>query len=141
MGLKANSAFLNAYIELDKVCCEKFGISKGGVTEYVNRLIEYRFAPDRDEVLPKLVNYRNVRNRMAHDEGALHSISDIAKADAVWLTHLAKNITKGKDPVSRYLRKAKRYAISRIVFFFLRILLILGIIVGIFVALKYFNLI
>jgi hypothetical protein len=141
MGLKANSAFLNAYIELDNVCCEKFGISRGGVTEYLNRLIEMRFAPDRDEVLPKLVNYRNIRNRMAHDEGALHSISDIAKADAVWLTHLAKKITKGKDPVSRYTRKAKRYAVSRLIFAILKILLIAGVVVGAIFALKYFNVI
>lgn len=141
MGLKSNTAFLNAYIELDKVCCEQFGIARGGVTEYINRLIEMRYAPDRDEVLPKLVKYRNIRNRMAHDEGALKSISDIAKADAVWLTHMAKNITKGKDPVSRYVKRAKRYAVARIVFLIFRITLVAALVTGVLVILKHFNII
>lgn len=139
MGLKSNTNFLNAYIELDKACCEQFGIARGGVTEYINRLIDMRYAPDRDEVLPKLVKYRNIRNRMAHDEGALKSISDIAKADAVWLTHMAKNIAKGKDPVSRYVKRAKRYSVFRIIFLVFKILLAVALTAGVLVALKYFN--
>ncbi len=141
MGLKSNTNFLNAYIELDKVCCEQFGVSRGGVTEYINRLIEMRYAPDRNEVLPKLVNYRNLRNRMAHDEGALKNISNIAKADVVWLSHLAKNIAKGKDPISRYLKRAKRYAVSRIVFLVFKITIAAAVIGGVLLALKYFNVI
>ncbi len=141
MGLKSNTNFLNAYIELDKVCCEQFGIARGGVTEYINRLIEMRYAPDRAEVLPKLVNYRNLRNRMAHDEGALKNISTIAKADTVWLSHMAKNITKGKDPISRYLKRAKRYAVWRIVFLVLKIVLAAAVIGGVLLALKYLGII
>jgi hypothetical protein len=141
MGLRTNTNFLNAYIELDKVCCEQFGISRGGVTEYINRLLEMRYAPDRAEILPKLVNYRNMRNRIAHDEGALKNISTIAKADVVWLTHLAKNITKGKDPISRYLKKAKRYAVGRVVFLVLKIILALLLCGGVLLVLKHFGII
>ena len=77
MSNKFNTLFLNSYLELDKVCCLKFGVVTGGVTEYINRLINARFAPDRDEVLPRLVRYRNIRNRMAHEAGALTDIDEI----------------------------------------------------------------
>ena len=57
---KINEAFYAGYIELDRDCCEKFGVSSGGVTEYINRLNNARFAPGRDDVLPRLVRYRNL---------------------------------------------------------------------------------
>ena len=60
MGRKLNEKFVNNFIELDKLCCEKFGVASNGVTEYVNRLNNARFAPNRDEVLPELVKYRNL---------------------------------------------------------------------------------
>ena len=45
---RINEAFLTEYMELDKICCEKFGVSTGGATEYINRLTSARFAPCRD---------------------------------------------------------------------------------------------
>ncbi|MBR2650870.1 MAG: hypothetical protein IKD45_04350 [Clostridia bacterium] len=60
MSKKINEKFIKAYIELDKLCCENFGIRAGGVTEYINRLSNIRFAPGRDEVLPHLVKFRNI---------------------------------------------------------------------------------
>ena len=113
MGNRLNSAFLSAYIELDKVCCLKFGAATGGITEYINRLITARFAPDRDDVLPRLVKYRNIRNRMAHEEGAFGKIDEIAKADVRWIQGFKKAMQKKRDPISLYLRKTRRYARRR----------------------------
>ena len=113
MGKKHNGAFLNAYIELDKICCHKFGIVTGGITEYINRLINARFAPDRDQILPRLVRYRNIRNRIAHEAGALQSIDELTKADVRWLEDFIKDIEKRRDPITLYLRKARRYAKRR----------------------------
>lgn len=113
MSNKMNSAFLNAYIELDKICCAKFGTVTGGVTEYINRLINSRFAPERDDVLPRLVKYRNIRNRIAHEEGALKNIDEITKADIKWIDGFKSDISKKKDPISVYLRKARKYARRR----------------------------
>ncbi len=113
MSNKFNGTFLNSYIELDKICCIKFGTVTGGVTEYINRLINARFAPERDEVLPRLVKYRNIRNRMAHEEGALKNIDEITKADLRWIENFKKDISKKKDPISVYLRKARKYARRR----------------------------
>jgi len=113
MSNKYNSAFLNAYIELDKICCHKFGIVTGGITEYVNRLINARYAPEREEVLPRLVRYRNIRNRIAHEAGALQNIDELNKSDIRWLTEFIRDVEKRRDPISMYLRKARRYAKRR----------------------------
>ncbi len=110
---RINSLFLNSYIELDKICSQKFGKVSGGVTEYINRLVNSRFAPDRDEALPRLVKYRNVRNRIAHEEGAMGQISEITKLDLKWLDGFKHDLLKKRDPLSVYLRKARKYAKRR----------------------------
>ena len=105
-----NEKFLNTYIELDKLCCEKFGVASNGVTEYINRLNNARFAPNRDEVLPNLVKYRNLRNRFAHEPEAIRKADDISKADIKWVADLKKTVKGKKDPISKYLKKAKSFA-------------------------------
>ena len=110
---RLNSLFLNSYIELDKICSQKFGLASGGVTEYINRLVNSRFAPERDEALQRLVKYRNIRNRIAHEEGALGQISDITKLDLKWLDSFKRDLQKRHDPISVYLRKARKYAKRR----------------------------
>ncbi len=113
IGRRLNERFLASYIELDRNCCEKFGVSVGGVTEYVNRLNNARFAPGREEALPRLVKYRNIRNKMAHELGSLRKMNDVTKADLKWIRTFDKDITKHRDPISKYLRRARRYARRR----------------------------
>ena len=113
MANKINLSFFNAYLELDKICAQRFEISKGGVTAYIGRLVELRFAPDRSEVLPKLIKYRNFRNTIAHEVDAFAELDEINKDDIKWIYNFAKSILKKKDPISRYEKKAKRYAIWR----------------------------
>lgn len=108
-----NELFLDAYIEMDKICCHKFGVSNGGVTNYINRLINARFAPGRDEVLPRLVKYRNIRNRIAHEGGALENINEIAKPDLKWIDKFCKSLERKRDPFSLYLKKARKHAKRR----------------------------
>jgi hypothetical protein len=110
---KTNEKFLANFLELDKLCCEKFGVASNGVTEYINRLNNARFAPDRDEVLPRLVKYRNLRNRFAHEPQAIRKCDDIAKADIKWVAKFKKTAKKKKDPISKYLKKARRFARKR----------------------------
>ena len=113
MGKKINEVFLSNYISLDKNCCEKFGIITGGITEYINRLNNARFAPGRDDVLPRLVRYRNIRNKMAHEHLALTKSEEITKADLKWIRAFEKNIDKKKDPISLYLRRARKFVRRR----------------------------
>ena len=126
MGRKLNEKFVNNFIELDKLCCEKFGVASNGVTEYINRLNNARFAPNRDEVLPELVKYRNLRNRFAHEPQALRKSSDISKADVKWVAKFKKSTKKKKDPISKYLKKARRFARRRKFGRFVLVLLILA---------------
>jgi hypothetical protein len=113
MGKRLNERFLASYIELDKDCCEKFGVAAGGVTEYINRLNNARFAPNREEVLPRLVRYRNLRNKMAHEIGSLRKLNEVTKTDITWIRKFDKDIIKKKDPISSYLKRARRYARRR----------------------------
>ena len=113
MSRKTNEKFLANFLELDKLCFEKFGVASNGVTEYINRLNNARFAPDRDEVLPRLVKYRNLRNRFAHEPQAIRKCDDIAKADIKWVAKFKKSAKKKKDPISKYLKKARRFARKR----------------------------
>lgn len=113
IGRKLNERFLASYIELDKECCEKFGVSNGGVTEYINRLNNARFAPGRDEALPRLVKYRNIRNKMAHEIGSLRKMNDVAKTDIAWVRKFSRDVAKHRDPISAYLKRARRYALRR----------------------------
>ena len=113
MGKRVNEKFLTSYMELDKNCCDKFGIATGGTTEYINRLNNARFAPGRDDALPRLVKYRNIRNKIAHEIGSIRKINDITKVDIAWIKKFNKDIIRRKDPISLYLKKARRYARRR----------------------------
>jgi hypothetical protein len=113
MGKRINEKFLTCYMELDKNCCDKFGIATGGTTEYINRLNNARFAPGRDDALPRLVKYRNIRNKIAHEIGSIRKINDITKVDIAWIKKFNKDIIRRKDPISLYLKKARRYACRR----------------------------
>lgn len=130
-----NEKFLNTYIELDKLCCEKFGVASNGVTEYINRLNNARFAPNRDEVLPNLVKYRNLRNRFAHEPEAIRKADDISKADIKWVANLKKTVKGKKDPISKYLKKAKKFANGQK---FKKIALVVGIL-GVAAVAAYFG--
>ena len=105
---KYNEKFVEAFVELDKLCCEKFGVQMGGVTEYITRLNNAKYAPNRDEVLPVLVKYRNLRNKFAHEPEAFKKTDAVAKNDIKWLKDFKKSINKKKDPLTAYLRKARR---------------------------------
>ena len=138
MANKINLAFFNAYLELDKICAKRFSISKSGVTAYINNLVDTRYAPDRNEVLRKLIKYRKLRNILAHEAVAMTELNEIGKDDIKWVNQFAKSVEKNRDPISRYERKLKRYEIwrkARIV------LIILGILAAIVAGVVVYNII
>ena len=138
MSKRLNEKFLKSFIELDKLCCEKFGVATGGVTEYINRLNNARFAPDRDIVL---VKYRNIRNLFAHEPGAVRKSEEVTKEDVTWLFRFRLDMQKKRDPISKYLRKARRFArarkIKRAAFISLVVLLVIAIAVIVFAILSH----
>ena len=136
---KINMSFFNAYLELDKACANLLEVSRSGVSAYINKLAEFRFAPERSEVLPKLIQYRKLRNIIAHEEGAFVELDEITKADIKWLNHFTYLVNKKRDPISRYERKAQRYAIWRRVRVFLIALLFLFLAFAVVVIAKQVN--
>lgn len=128
MSKRTNEAFLNHYMELDKLCCAKFGVTTGGVGEYINRLNNARFAPDRDEVLPRLVRYRNIHKRFYYEPGAIRKDKEITNKDIAWIIRFKREISRRRDPISQYLKKAKRYALKKKVATFFWIFLVLALI-------------
>ena len=113
MGKKLNVRFMEKYIKLDTACCLKFGIKTSGVSEYISRLYNTRLAPGRDETLAELVKYRDIRNRLAHEEGALSQTSEIKKADVRWVKKFTRAVERKRDSISLYLKKAKSRATLR----------------------------
>ena len=136
MGNKLNMSFFKAYIELDKACADRLGVERNGVSAYINSLVEMRFAPERSEVLPKLIKYRKMRNIIAHEENALDELDEITKADVKWLLRFAKIVSRKADPISRYNRKARRYAIWVKIRAILIIILSLGVVAAGYYVLK-----
>lgn len=128
VGKRLNESFLKIYLELDSLCCEKFGISSGGITEYITRLNNARFAPGRDNMLPKLVRYKNLRNRFVNEPGSVRKTDDISKEDIKCITRFCRDIKRRKDPISKYLRGAKFYALLKKIGRFLTTFLILALI-------------
>lgn len=113
MGKRLNENFLQIYLEMDHVLCDKFGITSGGVTEYITRLNNARFAPGRDDVLPKLVRYKNLRNRFINEPGSVRKTDDITKDDIRCLRRFIRDLKKRKDPISKYLRKSGLYLLMK----------------------------
>ena len=102
---RINQKFFGEYLELDKLLCERFG-TKSGVTEYINKLTNANGAHGREKLLRKLIKYRGLRNRIAHEPGALKSIDSIKKEDVSWIKSFKKTAKKGKDPLAVYLKSA-----------------------------------
>ena len=113
MSKKINKKFLKLYVELDSHCCDRLGLKAGGVTEYINRLESAKFAPKRDETLDSLNKYRNVRNILANDPKAMKKSKILTKYDLKWIKKFNKTLKKKKDPISSYLKKARKFARKR----------------------------
>lgn len=107
MGKKLNEKFVEAYAQLDNACCKKFGLSSGGVTEYIDRLDRARFAPDRNETLQVLNQYRELRNTLVHDAIQMKRGNVIQKVDVRWVLDFVKQLNAQRDPISAYLKKAR----------------------------------
>ncbi|MBO5907011.1 MAG: hypothetical protein J6Q85_02515 [Clostridia bacterium] len=113
MSARLNKIFFDTYLRVDKLAAEKFGIEKGGVTAYINRLINSRFAPDREETLSSLTKCREMRNVLAHEGGAFDKYGEVTKSDIKWLQGFEGDLSRRRDPISRYLRKSKKYVFRK----------------------------
>ncbi len=131
---KINNNYIKAYAQLESRCQEKFGVTAGGVDEYVKRLESARFAPNRDEVLGKLSAYQSLSRRFETEPNAVRHIKEVQKDDLKWVKKFTLALKKKKDPISRYLKSARKYARGRKARRIFTTILILAIIAGAAVA-------
>lgn len=140
MGKKINIKFIKAYAQMETQCQEKFGITAGGVDEYISRLESARFAPNRDEVLGKLTAYEHIMHRFNNEPNAVKTVKEVTKADVSWVKKFTVATKKKKDSISRYLKSARKYARGRKIRRAFLFIFILALIAGAAVALWYFGL-
>ena len=138
---KINNNFTKAYSQMEGYCQEKFGVTAGGIDEYVKRLESARFAPNRDEVLGKLATYQNISDRFANEPNSARRIKEVERNDVRWVKQFGDSVKKKKDPISRYLKSAHKYAKRRKARRVFTTLLILALIAGVAVALWYFGIV
>ena len=131
---KLNNNYIKAYAQLESRCQEKFGVTAGGVDEYVKRLESARFAPKREEVLGKLSAYQALSRRFDTEPNALRHIKEVQKDDIKWVKKFTGDLKGKKDPISRYLKSARKYARGRKARRILITILILAVIAGAAVA-------
>jgi hypothetical protein len=108
---------------------------------YINKLVQERFVPEREEILPRLIRYRNLRNKLAHEDGALNGITEIEKGDMKWIQSFAKTVSKKKDPISLYEGRADRYDRGKKAANIFKIVLVVLLAIAAVVALKHFGII
>lgn len=131
---KLNNNYIKAYAQLESRCQEKFGVTAGGIDEYVKRLESARFAPKREEVLGKLSAYQALSRRFDTEPNALRHIKEVQKDDIKWVKKFTGALKGKKDPISRYLKSARKYARGRKARRIFITILILAVIAGAAVA-------
>ena len=123
--MKTNQKFLEAFISLESFCAQKLGITTAGVSEYITRLTGAKMVIGKEATLDHLRHYRNLRNRLVHENGALRSLVDISKADVKWIKSFEKSVRKNKDPLSLHYKQASdKKKKKKMIFTFVTVIII-----------------
>ena len=113
MGKAKNVSFIESYISFERAADNVTKRKGGGVSAYIDAIERQKPDASAQSTLKFLKRCRIVRNKLAHDVGALKSNSEISRSDTKKLRKLTSQISKGKDPLSRLIRKRARRAFSR----------------------------
>ena len=109
--------FEKIYEEVDKLCREKFGVEEGGIQLYIEKLDKAKFAPERDDTITRLANYKNIYTSYQTSKESKSRKSaeapSVTPEDIKWLGEFKTRIAKKKDPISEYLKKARNFARRR----------------------------
>ena len=108
---------------------------------YINKLVQERMVPEREEVLPRLIRYRNLRNKLAHESNALNDVNEIEKSDLKWMVSFTRTVSRKKDPIALYENQTQRYVRSKKIGNIIKISLLAICAIAAVVALMYFDII
>ena len=129
--INLNRDFYENYMGIDRLCSAKFGVMSDGVSYYIDRLTNSRFAPDREDTLKRLIKYRDAKRVLCKEGGLMSATDGICRSDVRWLKDFAKDLINKKDPLFKYLRRSRAYvAIKKTITVFI----VLAIIAGVAVA-------
>lgn len=108
-----NYAFFEVFKRLDKICGEIYQ-SQNGVTAYIEDMKSvpvsgYRDISDWENDLKRLQQYRHIRNRLAHEEGAF-DINACTQKDIDWLQIFYERILNKSDPMAVLHQKKNQMA-------------------------------
>ncbi len=101
-----NLSFLENYILLERAA-DNLMKKGGGVGAYIAALERQKLDTGAADTLKFLKKSKSVRNRLAHDPGAIKETSDITSSDIKRIKKLTALIKKGKDPLSRIEKNKK----------------------------------
>ncbi len=98
-----NYVLFEEFKRLDKLCEEIYN-AKHGITNYINdmkstSLYNYRHIPKWNTDLEQLIRLRNIRNQLAHSEGAFYQ-ETCTQQDIDWIQNFHKRILEQSDPLA-----------------------------------------
>ncbi len=108
MSKSKNISFIENYILLERAADGLMRKTGGGISSYISALERQKLNTGAAETLRFLKKCRIVRNKLAHDPGALKDNNEITKKDTKRIIKLTAAIKSQKDPLSKILKKKKR---------------------------------
>ncbi len=106
MSKGTNVKFIEKYIILENAANVLMNKKSSGVSAYISELESLTLDADAKKTLKLLKKCRFVRNKLAHDPGALKSNDEITNDDVRFIKKLTSDIQRRRDPLSRLLNKA-----------------------------------
>ncbi len=107
MGKSKNISFMESYILLERAADQLMKRKGGGISAYISALERQKLNTGAADTLKFLKKCRIVRNKLAHDPGALKSNSEISKSETKRIKKLTTAMKSEKDPLSKLLKKKK----------------------------------
>ena len=106
MSKSKNVSLMESYILLENEANRLMKTNRSGVSAYIAALEGQQRDPAADSTLIFLKKCRHVRNKLAHDPGALKSNTEITSDDVRRIKKLTEQMKLGKDPLSKLLKKS-----------------------------------
>lgn len=110
MSKGTNVKFIEKYIILENTANALMNKKSSGVSAYISELETLTLDSNAKETLKLLKKCRFVRNKLAHDPGALKNNSEITKDDVKFIKKLTSDMQKRKDPLSRLLNGSSAFS-------------------------------
>ncbi len=110
MSKGTNVKFIEKYIILENAANVLMNKKSSGVSAYISELETLALDASAKETLKLLKKCRFVRNKLAHDPGALKSNGEITNDDIRFIKKLTSDMQRRRDPLSRLLNPSRSSA-------------------------------